>query len=358
MKAFIEQYRDVMPHDWPTEGLERVESCPICGSARRSNLYTGLQDKAFRCAPGRWDLYQCQRCESTYLDPRPTVSSIGLAYSNYFTHAKILNTDDLNLSWAHNIRRRLANGYRNYRFGTNLRPASRLGIVAAMLLPKQRRLIDFEGRYLPAPKLGMRLLDVGCGNAVFLSLARSLGWDVVGVEPDPKAVEAARSRGIDVRHGGVDILDPEKESFDGITLSHVIEHVHDPVAVLQSCYALLKPGGWIWLETPNIKAQGHEKYGSNWRGLEPPRHLVLFTRASLKLAMEQVGFQEIEDQPYRPLCQIMFTTSDAIANHNNPSTVTDISKDGWREVRAMERKAKFSPELREFITFKASKSLY
>ena len=79
-----------------------------------------------------------------------------------------------------------------------------------------------------------------------------------------------------------------------ITLSHVIEHVHNPVALLKVCRRLLKPTGQLWLETPNIDGAGHRQYMKNWRGLEPPRHLVLFNSQSLAKALFASGFARIE----------------------------------------------------------------
>ena len=201
----------------------------------------------------------------------------------------------------------------------------------------------------------MRLLDVGCGNGRFLVLARTKGWDVVGVDPDPKSVEVGRSQDLDVRQGGVEALDPGQERFDGITLSHVIEHVHEPLTVLRMCHTLLKPGGWIWLETPNLDAFGHQRYQANWRGLEPPRHLVLFTRTSLAQTLRQAGFKAIQDQPYRTLCANIFAASGAIARGEDPLRSPHLSKEGRRAVKVAERKARNDPTLREFITLKAWK---
>lgn len=79
--------------------------------------------------------------------------------------------------------------------------------------------------------------------------------------------------------------------FDVITLNHVIEHVSDPIELLRSCYRLLKLGGQLWLQTPNIDSLGSRRYGRHWRGLEPPRHLVLFDPVSLRSALHQAGFQ-------------------------------------------------------------------
>ncbi len=342
--------------EWPTHGLEHVNKCPVCHSVRRELLYQGLTDRVFFCAPGEWTLYRCWECGSAYLDPRPTPDTIGLAYSSYFTHGFNDRENLQNLSWLHRIRRILANGYLNYRFGTNYSPASSLGILVAMIFPAERAVLEGIGRNLPKNTQG-KLLDIGCGNGSFLEFAQRAGWEVVGVDTDPKAVTVACNQGIDVRQGDVSVLDPLKEQFDGITMSHVIEHVHDPRSTLHSCYQLLKPGGWIWLETPNLGAQGHARYRANWLHLDPPRHLVLFTRSSLQYALEEAGFERIEDQPYRPLCYGVFASSEAIAAGQDPNKPQTLSLFNPCVVYGAERKAKRDVTIREVITVRAWKAI-
>jgi len=197
------------------------------------------------------------------------------------------------------------------------------------------------------------LLDLGCGNGAFLLRARSAGWHVTGVDFDEKAVAAACGLGLDVRLGGIESLDPSVEQFDVITLAHVIEHVHHPVEVLQACYHLLKPGGFLWLETPNITSEGHQLFGTNWRGLEPPRHLVLFTLESMKKTLKKVGFV-VKVQPYRPLCRFMFDASTAISEGVDPYSESRPNA-SLGLVRNAERVAKCDADRREFITVKAWK---
>src|SRR5205085_7876190 len=98
--------------DWPPEGIEEIDDCPVCRSAVSSVLYENLSDRIFRCAPGRWRLLQCQGCGCAYLSPRPTVSTIGLAYSNYFTHGPLaeMETDGSGIK---RFIRSLRNGYLN-----------------------------------------------------------------------------------------------------------------------------------------------------------------------------------------------------------------------------------------------------
>lgn len=341
---------------WPEGSLDKVTRCPVCEGAGRSLLHEGLTDRIFYCAPGMWTLWKCSSCGSAYLDPRPNEESIGLAYSNYFTHENRLKQAK-ELSLWNRIRRTLGNGYRNNKFGSNLSPASKLGMLLG-IFPSQRLLKEQEFRNLEKSSFRQRLLDVGCGNGDFLYFAKSTGREVVGIDPDPEAVSVANSRGLDVRHGNIDILDPEVEKFDVITLGHVIEHVHNPADFLGKCFNMLKKGGYIWIETPNIESEGHFIYGRNWRGLEPPRHLVIFSYGSLVRTLESAGFSSVQDMPYRSLCRDIFALSEAISKKENNGLFLKtkrISEECKKNIKTSEKKALKDKSVREFITLKAFK---
>jgi len=144
-----------------------------------------------------------------------------------------------------------------------------------------------------APRGGGSVLDIGCGDGGFLSRARDAGWVVAGADPDPQAVENAKQLGLDVRLGGIDCFN-EPSAFEVITLNHVIEHVHRPVDTLMKAYFLLKPGGQLYVETPNASAFGHRLFKANWRGLEVPRHLTVFSWYALEDILKQSGFCDLE----------------------------------------------------------------
>lgn len=280
---------------WPLKGLHVVGRCPVCGSSNREHLYAGLTDRVFECAPGRWELYRCQGCESGYLDPRPTASTIHLAYETYYTHQLPVASSPARSSGLRRFVCSLANGYRNDRYGSNLEPANPFGRYVVGFLPRYRKRIDHGMRYLPPIREGGSLLDVGFGNGAFLLDAKRAGWEVAGADPDPVSVVNGRHLKLDVRQGGIEaFIDPPK-AFDVITLSHVIEHVHDPVGTLKMAYDLLKHGGLLYVETPNMKAYGHDHFREHWRGLEIPRHLVIFNWASMTKTLRSVGFNEIQD---------------------------------------------------------------
>jgi 2-polyprenyl-3-methyl-5-hydroxy-6-metoxy-1,4-benzoquinol methylase len=345
---------NLVAEPWPATGLETLGHCPVCGAAEREPVHSALTDRIFFCAAGVWVMYRCADCGSGYLDPRPTPETIGQAYARYYTHEVTQKRGLDELGLVSRLRRALANGYRNNRYGTADRPANPLGVLLR-LLPGLRTTIDTESRHLPKPPPGGRLLDVGCGDGSFLDFARRAGWSVVGVDFDQKAVDAARSRGLDIRLGGIEVLSPQ-ERFDGITMSHVIEHVHDPMAVLRTCHGLLKPGGWLWLETPNLDALGHRAYGPDWRGLEPPRHLVLFSLASIRRLLTAAGFTGVTVQRAVLGCEFTFSASEVIARGESFERQGFYATEVADAIRAAERTAAKDPAVREFITVKAFKS--
>ncbi|MDP3664643.1 MAG: class I SAM-dependent methyltransferase [Nitrosomonas sp.] len=135
-----------------------------------------------------------------------------------------------------------------------------------------------------------RLLEVGCGNGKRLARMRDLGWDVTGQEIDSVASEYVRQeKGIPVHLGPLETMDTPGE-FDVVILSHVIEHLHDPVALLKMCHLLLKKNGLLVLLTPNVASYGHRKFGAGWRDLESPRHIHLFTCKTLVRLAQKSGF--------------------------------------------------------------------
>jgi 2-polyprenyl-3-methyl-5-hydroxy-6-metoxy-1,4-benzoquinol methylase len=96
------------------------------------------------------------------------------------------------------------------------------------------------------------------------------------------AIEGARRKyGLNLITGDFQTAYFASGEFDAVTMAHVIEHVPDPIACLSKCRQLLKSGGRLVVTTPNFGSLGHQRFGQNWRGLEPPRHLHIFAPKTL-----------------------------------------------------------------------------
>lgn len=340
---------------WPQADLEAVPNCPVCGGTERSLLYKGLTDRVFGVADGSWDFYRCAACASAWLDPRPTPSSIGRAYERYYTH---LAEDDAAMLPKSALVRQLhawQNDYKNARYGLQRKPSSVGGRWLVRLAPSLRAKADAQCRHMPPPPAGGgRLLDVGFGSGAFLKIASEMGWHAEGIDFDPKAVEVARARGLNVSCASADELATQERQYDVITISHVIEHVHAPMALLRNLYRLLKPGGLLWLDTPNLSSYGARRFGPDWRDLDPPRHFVLFTPQSMISALTTIGFQHITQHWHGMTLFSIYAESTAIARgqcaqeaiHQVVPSVAAVVD----ELREM-----MQPARREFLTLSARK---
>jgi GT2 family glycosyltransferase/2-polyprenyl-3-methyl-5-hydroxy-6-metoxy-1,4-benzoquinol methylase len=298
---------------WPTDGLEPLLHCPLCQAAERTRLYAGLTDRMAWPTRGTWTMWECSECHGAYLDPRPSQATIGLAYArSYYTH-RPRPTPPPDLKGR--LRTRVRHGYLNRALGYELSPASSAGGAVLAVFGRRAELSASSVRHLSFRR-GGRVLDVGAGAGEFVALMRDAGWNAEGIDPDPGAVDAARLRDIPVTCSTVDeiLAQGSEHMYDAITLNHVIEHLHDPAHVLEVCHRLLKPSGVIWIATPNLDSIGHQRFGRHWVHLDPPRHLVLFTRAALEAALAAAGFvdaRSLLSRSTRPLWT--FRASAAIA---------------------------------------------
>lgn len=344
----------VADEEWPRDGVETLGACPVCKVAQRRLLHRGLRDVIFHCAPGAWDLWRCGGCRNAYLDPRPSAATIVLAYGSYYTHIAppVAQPPAAGLAM---VRRALANGYRNWRYGATLKPASAFGIPLMLAVPAMRDPIDLTLRYLPKlPKSRVgRVLDVGCGNGAFLEQARAAGWIAEGCDFDPTVAAGVRSRGFDIREGGIEAWAEAEGEFDAITFSHVIEHVHDPIATLKAAWRLLRENGTIYIDTPNVDSAGHRAFGRSWRGLEPPRHLVLFTWAGMRAALATAGFHRSRRVARPGVYGGIAAQSAAIRAGRDPALATDDRTWGSRVSTAV--RAIVSSDRTEFVTLVAIK---
>lgn len=245
--------------------------CKVCGSTGRP-IYKGLEDRIFN-SQGSWNFDQCQskECGLMWLNPMPLEQDIHIAYKSYYTHRE----ESQNKS---SMGRLISIGQRN------------LLKLLLRLTPIYMERQDFNQMYLKGIKPG-RLLCVGCGNGLRVVPFVHLGWSVEGQEIDPISAAIASKNGIRVHIGPLDELNLPEASYEAIVMNHVIEHVHDPTKLLMECRRLLMPNGILIAITPNINSYGHRLFKSNWRGLEPPRHIILFCQKSLHLLAKNAGFE-------------------------------------------------------------------
>ena len=247
--------------------------CPLCG-AQGTTVHEGLRDRLFG-APGAWRLVRCPRdqCGLIWPNPAPLTEDLHLAYRNYYTHEA-----------------------RTGLLGKVLYPSFAGAYQVAKLIPSivvglyrtRHRILHMFLDDLP-PR---RLFDAGCGDGAFLYRMRLRGWRGSGIDFDAAAVAAGKERyGLDLLEGDFLSTEIKERDFDAVTMSHVIEHVPDPVATIRKCRDLLRPGGRLVVTTPNARGLGYARFGAAWRGLEPPRHLQIFSPLTLAECSRRAGVE-------------------------------------------------------------------
>lgn len=233
-------------------------ACDLCGSRESASLY---RDEAWKGqAPAPAALVRCRRCGLIYLCPRPSPDDIGAYYPPDYAPFRPAIEDE------------------------------RWGVMRWMrrrkLIQRRRWIERYSGR-----REG-RVLDVGCATGLFLREMALSGWEAVGVELTEAAARYARTRfGLKVHTGMLGDAPLEPRSFDAITFWDVLEHTFSPSTELARAAQLLKPGGLIAINIPNWNSLERKLFGPCWIGLDPPRHLYVFTRATLETMLEQAGFE-------------------------------------------------------------------
>ena len=252
-------------------------SCPLCGSTDSEALVIGYDRMVAR--DGAFLYRRCTNCRLVAQDPLPTADEVlGFYPDGYEPHGTATTLADKRRRWINRLAISCFYDVRSFS-----RPRAVRAIFRAL-----------AGRILPntlEPHGRNRLLDVGCGSGDLLARHRDLGWQVRGIEPHGQGRAAAVRRGLDVFPGT--LLDPgfDDAPFDVVLMSHVIEHVPDPVAYLRRAAELLAPNGKIVVVTPNIRSCGFQIYGSCWYPLDAPRHLMLLDPDTLRRLATQAGLR-------------------------------------------------------------------
>lgn len=234
--------------------MEHV-NCPYCqADDYRVHLVRGDLSLG---QPGEFRLVRCNRCDLVYLNPRPARQELEALYpEEYDQYTAALKESPRLARW-------------DRRYGLRKRCQAILRFKSAG-----------------------RLLDVGCATGDFLDVMREFpGWQVMGVELSAHAANYARLElGLDVLVGTLEENRLDDASFDVVTLWNVLEHLPDPLATLREIRRILKPGGLLVMNTPNLDSLDARLYGPYWIGYELPRHFCVFSYRTLRMVVDRAGF--------------------------------------------------------------------
>jgi SAM-dependent methyltransferase len=250
--------------------------------------------------PGEFPIVQCETCTLVYLAERPTRDKLSEYYPEtaYYSfreptrHRLFARRDSLARLWYFVKKSVLAARYGYSHLGGS-------ALLGKMMPPRgvlhRHATFDLEvllHHFVP----GSALLEVGCGAGRYLDLMRALGWQrVVGVDVSATAIRHAREAlELEAYEGRVEEIALAPGTFAAASLSHTLEHVPDPVGTLRRVHDLLRPGGALAVIVPNSCSLGFARFRQEWVPLDAPRHLVHFSRESLRLTCTDAGFEVVK----------------------------------------------------------------
>jgi len=161
-----------------------------------------------------------------------------------------------------------------------------------------RDLAEME-RLLPTTE-DASLLDVGSSYGWFLEVAAERGWRTTGVEVTDETAAVARAAGIDVRTGTLADAAFGDGAFDVVCLWDVLEHITDVDAFLAEVRRVLRPGGLLAVQSPNIRSVMARAAGAEWSWLLAPYHVWHFTPSSLRATLSKRGFTVERSMTWEP----------------------------------------------------------
>jgi len=141
-----------------------------------------------------------------------------------------------------------------------------------------------------------RILDIGAGVGDFLSVCKNDGWQTIGIEPSDKAKAIAKNKGVSFVEN---LSELESNSFDVITMWHVLEHVPDLENQIKELKRLIKPIGTVIIAVPNFKSYDASYYSNFWAAYDVPIHLWHFSKTAIKKLFAKQNLELVKVLPMK-----------------------------------------------------------
>jgi GT2 family glycosyltransferase/SAM-dependent methyltransferase len=242
------------------------EPCLRCGSQEVDYLTSGT-DRLYRTTTADFQIAQCKICGLSRLSPRPEPAQLANFYPrNYWFDP----AQDTASRWAEH--------YRRFVLQDHVRFVMQSHRDAALSGP---------------------ILDVGCGGGLLPGMLRERGVAAMGLDSSQQACQIAWQRHhVPTIQSDLTSAPFPPESFSLITLFHVLEHLPDPGAYLDAARELLRPGGRLIVQVPNLDCWQFRALGRRWNGLDIPRHLTDFRTEDVVYFLEKHGFQMVRTKHF------------------------------------------------------------
>lgn len=235
------------------------QNCPICKS---SLIKPFIVCKDYTVSQEDFEIFTCTNCSASFTQNIPTQITIGKYYqsANYISHS------DTKEGFISKIYHR----------------------VRSITLQKKCNLIK---KYSEENK--RQLLDIGAGTGAFAKKMLDEKWKVTALEPDDIARQNAKNKYNLQLETPEKLFTLQKNSYNVITLWHVLEHIHTLEEYLKQFHQILENKGKLFIAVPNYTSYDAKYYKEFWAGFDVPRHLYHFSPKSINILANSFGFEVI-----------------------------------------------------------------
>ena len=182
-----------------------------------------------------------------------------------------------------------------------------------------------------------KVLDIGFGEGGLLQIAQRQGWQCYGTEISPRSLAYGKNQDWIVTDNAEHDSRFTPQGFDVVTMIELLEHVPTPQQILQAAARWLRPGGLLYLTTPNARSLNQRVLGLEWSVVSPPEHLALWTPKGLRHALTKAGFQDLRIRaeglnPYEILARWRSQKEAVNRNQTGMALNTTFSSSPYRRV--------------------------
>jgi len=275
--------------------------CAACQGERQRVLLNDMRHHYTKDGATQiWNyrLLECRDCGMGFVDPKPDWETLLTFYNDNYGSYDIAHVDPQREAYSlkYRIARLRYAAVDSQRLSSQLKTTA--GVVAEYLTGKT---VPYSlGIPLQLPK-GAQILELGYGSGYWLLAMHALGYNnLYGHDIDANTQNAERLTANGITVGSGDFLESDQPlaAFDSIRLEHVFEHLSEPIAVLQKCLVLLKPGGCLVMNFPSINSWSARLSLKHCAHLELPKHLYHHTLYSAALMLKAAGFQRVRALAY------------------------------------------------------------
>ncbi|MCW5623676.1 MAG: class I SAM-dependent methyltransferase [Burkholderiales bacterium] len=280
--------------------------CIVCNAPMESHI-PSIYDDRYGC-PGVFSIARCRVCGQMATVPRLEESDLPALYSRYYPRREV---DYIALE----------------------REAKK----AVAPLGRLRRWLagtDNQGHYRARP--GQTVLDIGSGSCLSLLELREMNVTSWGVEADPNVKDIALHFGLNVHIGSIHDNPFPGKSFDLIVMNQVIEHVPDPLSLLEVVRKRLNPYGRVVLSFPNTASAQAHRSGVRWINWHVPYHQHHFNRASFSRLAARAGYEVVNARSITPnlwtLLQLRANRETPVQGQVSSTWSSQVSAPGRRSI--------------------------